>query len=93
MGYKIIKAKQNLDLANRSVKKGDQIEIDEKEADDLIKRGLADEGSMQSDADQRRPEDLTKDQNAPGETVRPLTTASLPGAPENKMQPDSHSNK
>lgn len=92
MGYKIIKAKQNLDLANRSVKKGDQVELDEKEAQQLIDRGLAEEGSMQSDADQRRPEDLTKDANAPTETVRPLTS-SLPGAPENKMQPDAHSNK
>lgn len=100
MGYKIVKALQPLDLAKRHVKRGDQIELDEKEADDLIKRGLAEEGRIDSsDAGERHPDSL-KD-GAPTDTssivggtdhARPLSTSSmLP--PDNKMNPDGSSNK
>lgn len=86
MAYKIVKALQNIDLAKRSVKKGDQVEVDEAEADELIKRGLAVAGSMESDAEQRRPGDV---QNPGGS----LSTSSFPNAPDNKMHPGQHSNK
>jgi hypothetical protein len=90
MGYKIVKALQPLDLTNKNVKVGDQVELDEKEADELIARGLAEEGSIQGDADRRRPEDLT-DETAT-DKARPLSTSSFPTSPDNKMQPGA-SNK
>lgn len=94
MGNKIVKALQPLDMATRSVKKGDQIELDEKEADDLIKRGLAEEGHIEGDAERRRPEDMSgNDPYRPTDQVRPLSGASFPTQPDNKMQPDGRSNK
>lgn len=93
MAYKIVKALQNLDLAKRSVKKGDQIELDEKEAQQLIDRGLAEEGRIDSsDAGERAPDSLPEGVPAATDQVRHVSTASMPGAPDNKMQPNS-SNK
>lgn len=101
MGYKIVKALQNLDFAKRHVKQGDQIELEAAEADDLIRRGLAEAGSMESPAAEAHPEDLTKNADRdrladslsarPGatDTVRPLSGGSFTPAPENKMSPDA----
>jgi hypothetical protein len=126
MGYKIIRANQPLDLANRSVKAGDQIELDEKEAQDLIDRGLAEEGHIEGDAERRvrgpqgdttpprrvdraqihgGPDDKALHGAQPTDTVhgtdkaqqtdkaQPLNTGNWPTAPDNKMNPDQHSNK
>jgi hypothetical protein len=86
MAYKIVRALQSFDHNKSTCKKGDQIEVEEKEAEQLIARGLAELGTAPQNAGDTRSRDA-------GHGVTVGHGQSAGPTPDNKMAPQHYSDK